>query len=230
MDGYSNYLNQKDSLIARGKKYARLINRYAPKGTVLDVGAACGFILKGFEMEGWDGTGIEPNEEMVSYGKTHFHQNLVPTSLEEFRSTHTFDLITMIQVIGHFYDFDKSLDNIARHVKPQGLVLIESWERSSLPARLLGKKWHEYNPPSVLQWFSKKTLTAALGQHGFEPVAFGRPQKKISFRHLLSYLQYRSSNKALKSALNKLASSKFTRFHVLYPPLDIFWALYRKKA
>ena len=228
-DGYSNYLDHHHLLITRGRKYARLIHQYTRPGQILDVGAACGFILKGFEMEGWTGTGIEPNKGMVTYGKEHLQLNLVDTPLEEFRANGAYDLVTLIQVIGHFYDLDKSLQVIRKHLNKQGLVLIESWDRRSLMARILGRKWHEYNPPSVLHWYSKKTLTGLMRQHGFEPVAFGRPQKKISTQHLLSYLKYRTANRVLRSLLNKIARSKFTNKNILYPPMDIFWALYRKK-
>jgi 2-polyprenyl-3-methyl-5-hydroxy-6-metoxy-1,4-benzoquinol methylase len=61
-----------------------------------------------------------------------------------------FDLINMIQVIEHVYDLDKALQNVARLLKEDGLVLVESWNMKSIVARMMGKRWPEYNPPSVV--------------------------------------------------------------------------------
>ena len=57
--GYPDYLKNKDVLINHGRKYAKIIKKYKNPGHILDIGAACGFILKGFELEGWTGTGID---------------------------------------------------------------------------------------------------------------------------------------------------------------------------
>ncbi len=45
--GYPNYMGEADMLIAHGRRYGKLLQRYMQPGTVLDVGAAAGFILKG---------------------------------------------------------------------------------------------------------------------------------------------------------------------------------------
>ena len=68
--GYSDYTLEKDMLIKRGEYYADKISKYLVAGKVLDVGAAAGFLLKGFENKGWEGTGIEPNHSMVEYGNS----------------------------------------------------------------------------------------------------------------------------------------------------------------
>src|SRR3990172_3299595 len=60
--GYPDYLAERELLVAHGRSYARLLRRYMKPGTVLDVGAAAGFILEGFEEWDWVCRGIEPNE------------------------------------------------------------------------------------------------------------------------------------------------------------------------
>ena len=56
-------------LIKRGEYYPNKMDKFMSPGQVLDIGAAAGFILKGVENKGWLGTGIEPNNSMVEYGK-----------------------------------------------------------------------------------------------------------------------------------------------------------------
>jgi SAM-dependent methyltransferase len=227
--GYPNYFKNKDVLINHGKRYAKIIKKYRNPGHILDIGAACGFILKGFELEGWTGTGIDPNERMVKYGREQLNLNLLNTPLEKLDINNQFDLISLIQVISHFYDLDRSLEVINRQLKNEGLLLIETWDRESWLAKVLGKKWHQYSPPSVLHWFSRKTLINILGQHGFEPIKFGKPTKKISLQHGISLLKSKNPNGAFKFLLEKLEQSKISNMKIVYPPVDVFWAIFMKK-
>ena len=50
--GYPDYLAQGGLLVSHGKRYARLLSRHMGPGSVLDVGAAAGFILKGSSVIG----------------------------------------------------------------------------------------------------------------------------------------------------------------------------------
>ena len=92
-------------LRARGERYSRLIEETdSSKGTMLDIGAAAGFIMQGFADAGWDCVGLEPNASMVKAGKEQFGADIRQGSLEEFDTDEKFDLISIIQVAGHFYD------------------------------------------------------------------------------------------------------------------------------
>jgi 2-polyprenyl-3-methyl-5-hydroxy-6-metoxy-1,4-benzoquinol methylase len=177
-DGYPNYLDEKDILYNHGLYYSSLIKKYLQPGQILDVGCAAGFILKAFQEAGWNCKGIEPNKTMASYAQNNLNLDVKTESLEELDFQEQFDLIILIQVIGHVYDLDKSIENLASSLKPGGLILIESWNMDSLIARIMGKNWHEYSPPSVINWFSTKTLTNFLRHHNFERIAMGHPVKK----------------------------------------------------
>jgi SAM-dependent methyltransferase len=165
-DGYPNYLDEKEILFRYGKYYSGIIKRFTTPGKLLDVGCAAGFIMKGFENSGWDCIGIEPNATMVSFGKNELKLNIFRGDLETFVSVTTFDLITLIQVIGHFYNIDKAMENVACLVKQNGLVLVESWNKDSFFARIMGRNWHEYSPPSVISWFSNKSLKSLFENYG----------------------------------------------------------------
>lgn len=136
-------------------RYAKIISKYINNpGTILDVGCAAGFILKGFEQHGWTCHGIEPNKTMVEYGIQKFGFKMEVGNLETYNIDKKFDLITMIQVTDHFHDIDKAMRSTHHLLKPGGFVVVESWNRGSLHAILHGKHWQEYSPPSVINWFS----------------------------------------------------------------------------
>ena len=111
------------------------------------MGCAAGFILRGFKDSGWDVYGIEPNETMAGYGRIELNLNITTGSLETYQSFQQFDLVNLIQVIGHFYDIDTALIKLSGLVKQNGLVLVESWNMKSTIAKVMGKNWHEYSPP-----------------------------------------------------------------------------------
>lgn len=132
------------------------------------MGCAAGFILKGYEKGGWECYGVDPNNTMVEYGRSVLNLNLVKGDLESFKSDNKFNLISLIEVIGHLYDLDKSLEIIRHLLTGDGYVIVESWDMNSLSAKIMGKHWHEYSPPSVVNWFSDKTLRHLFNNHGFE--------------------------------------------------------------
>jgi SAM-dependent methyltransferase len=226
-DGYSDYLGEAHILTAHGARYGALLKRYTKPGTVLDVGAAAGFILKGLMQHGWHGVALEPNAAMVAHARDNLGLEAVVGTLEDYRTDQRFDLISMVQVIGHFYDIRRALAAAAALTAPGGYWLIEGWNRDSLMARALSTGWHEYSPPSVLHWFSPNSLGALVAQFGFKEVARGRPAKKLNGGHAKSLLKYKLGT----GALGKLAGAALNvvpdKLTLPYPNFDLFWTLYR---
>ncbi len=70
--GYSDYNAEADLLRERGQMYARKIAPYTTTGVMLDVGAAAGHILQGFQDRGWQGTGVEPNASMAAIAEERY--------------------------------------------------------------------------------------------------------------------------------------------------------------
>lgn len=222
--GYSDYLAEGEMLRRRGRDYAKILSRYAKAGKILDVGAAAGFVLQGFVDEGWRGGGIEPNASMARAGREKLGLEILQGDFENFQSAEKFDAISMIQVAAHFHNPRQSFENAFDLLQPNGVLLVETWNYRSLTARVFGRNWHEYSPPSVLHWFAPETLSRFLQEIGFEKQAQGRPSKKISGEHAKSLLRYRLGNKF--DSFLKLIPGKI---NFPYPAEDLFWAIYRKQ-
>lgn len=226
--GYPNYLDEKNILLAYGRRYAAIMQQLTTPGKMLDVGSAAGFILKGFADAGWQCKGLEPNARMAQYGKKELGLDIETGNLESFTVSQKFDLITLIQVIGHFTDVDAAMQRITGMLAPGGYVLIESWDMDSRYARLMGKHWHEYSPPSVINWFSEKTLQQLLDYYGFELVKQGRPLKKISLKHGFSLLDESTPKFAGKAPVVNFFKNSIGRFNIIYPPFDVKWYVWKK--
>jgi SAM-dependent methyltransferase len=218
--GYSDYAAEAEMLRQRGRAYAAKIARHTKAGRMLDVGAAAGYVLEGFLESGWSGIGLEPNSAMAALGRER-GIDIRQGSLESFQAEESFDLVSMVQVAAHFYDPRTALQKTFHLLKPGGLLLVETWDRGSISARIFGKNWHEYSPPSVLNWWTKDGLNAFLDRLGFTRVDGGRPSKKISGGHVRSLLKYRVGD----NFLLKLIPEKI---NFPYPSEDLFWALYKK--
>ena len=216
--GYQDYLSEAEILIEHGRRYGQLMTNYSKAGKVFDVGAAAGFLLKGYMQAGWYGEGIEPNARMAEYARTRLGVPVATGNLESFHADTVFDLVSMIQILAHFVDPRAALKVAASITRPGGFWLVETWNRESLTARLFGKRWHEYSPPSVLHWFSPKGVSKLASEFGFRELGRGRPNKWISGRHAKSLIRYRLENSHLNWPITSLIRLLPDRVNLPYPP------------
>ncbi|MGE3638840.1 MAG: class I SAM-dependent methyltransferase [Pirellulales bacterium] len=200
------------------------------KARVLDVGSAAGFLLRGFIGEGWSGIGIEPNSTMAHYARSELRLNVENTTFEDFETDEEFDVVTMFQVIAHFEDPRFAIEKASNLLVPGGLLLVESWNRRSFVARILGQSWHEYNPPTVRHWFSREGLDRLASQFQLTKVRSGRMTKWISAAYAKSILHYNCPRNGRFFLINHLAELMPAGLSVPYPGDDLFWSIFRKTS
>jgi SAM-dependent methyltransferase len=228
LSGYFDYFGEGKFLRQKGSNYAKLMQRYAKKGRrLLDVGSAAGFILQGFLDRSWTGYGIEPNLQMVEYGRS-LKIPVEPASLTELCTDELFDLVLMIQVAAHLTDLQSSFAKVANQIQPNGFWLIETGDRNSLSARLRGQHWQAYHPPELLHWFSRSDLQRMVAQFGFREVAWGRPRRWVNGAHLKFDLDQRSQDSAIAKLGSGLAGIVPNHLPLRFPAMDQFWVLYQK--
>lgn len=131
--GYTNYLEQQSLLEKRGAEYAKIVEKHlGRKGKVFDVGAAAGFLMQGWLNQDWVATGIEPNLCMVQHGQERgleLHHGVfedAPAWAKE-----SYDCVSMVQVISHLPSPIDALRLAYKMLKPNGILLVETWDRKS---------------------------------------------------------------------------------------------------
>lgn len=227
--GYNDYLSEARLLSAHGRRYARLLSTFTRPGKILDVGAAAGFVLQEFARAGWDAHGVEPNASMARFARERLQLDVVCGTLEDMQDRScSFDVVSMIQVVAHLAEPHVAASRVSELVSRGGLCLIETWNVRSWSARLFGQNWHEYSPPSVLQWYSPETLTQLFRGHGFELVAQGRPSKRISIGHARSLLEHGAQSSLTARLAARFLNCLPDRLTLPYPSEDLFWAVYRR--
>jgi 2-polyprenyl-3-methyl-5-hydroxy-6-metoxy-1,4-benzoquinol methylase len=227
--GYPNYVAEAHLLRQHGYRYAKLLKRYMQPGRMLDVGTAAGFVLQGFCDGGWQGQGIEPNPAMADYAQQALNLRVCVGTLEQLEGTETFKLVTMIQVVAHFFDLQQAFAAASQHTQSGGFWLIETWNYKSWIARLLSAHWHEYSPPSVLHWFSPSRLAQFAAQYGFKEIDRGRPAKFVSGAHAKSLLHYKLKQLPAAEVLLKAIATIPDHWLIPYPAEDLFWMLLQKQ-
>ena len=226
--GYDNYIGEAKLLEAHGRRYASIVAPFChPAGHLLSVGTAAGFVCNGFAREGWEVTGIEPNDSMAGHARRKLGLDVRSTTLEAYEPNVQYDLVTAIQVMAHFVAPQVAAQRMIRATRPGGYVLIETWNYRSLTARCFGRHWHEYSPPTVLHWFSRRSLDRLMTSFGTRRVATGRPKKRLLGSHARSLLNYKLRSipgGSLLSAGTKLIPASMA---IPYPSEDLFWSLYQ---
>lgn len=196
-------------------------------GHVVEIGSAAGFTLEAFKRAGWRVRGVEPNATMACYANGRLGVPTIHGPVERVDLPLDQDLVVVLQVLEHIRDPRGLLSRLQDSLRPGGMVLVETWSLHSWIAKAIGPQWHQYSPPTVLNWFSARSLTRLMNSVGLRLVRTGRPLKLITLQNGLSLVRakYPTMDTPL---LRRIADSSAGRLAVPYPPLDLFWALYRK--
>jgi 2-polyprenyl-3-methyl-5-hydroxy-6-metoxy-1,4-benzoquinol methylase len=140
----------------------------SPETKVLDIGCAGGAFLLAAENLGLSTVGIEPNKWMSQFAQEKYQLDVRPGTLSDYHfADDSFDLVTLWDVIEHVPQPGAELREIHRILKPGGLLIVNYPDYSSLPARMLGKKWPFWLSVH-LTYYTPKTIEKHLRKTGFQ--------------------------------------------------------------
>ncbi|MDY6972662.1 MAG: class I SAM-dependent methyltransferase [Thermodesulfobacteriota bacterium] len=156
-----------------------LVNRYASKGRLLDVGCALGAFLSLARDQGWETHGVDISKYAASYCHKVLGHDAVAGDLMDMQFPgQRFDVVTLWDVLEHFHDPAGQLRAVHNILKKNGIVLLDTPNEDGL-LRLLArlsflaskgrfaypvrKLYHHFH----LLYFSPKTLEILLERNGF---------------------------------------------------------------
>ncbi len=133
----------------------------------LDIGCAGGACVKAAADLGFTATGVEPSRYLCEWGKKEFGLDLrAGTLLEQKFEAHSFDVITLWDVIEHLTDPGQVIDEVRRLLKKDGVLIVNYPDHSSVVPKLMGKRWPFFLSVHLI-YFDPKTITRFLKDHGF---------------------------------------------------------------
>jgi 2-polyprenyl-3-methyl-5-hydroxy-6-metoxy-1,4-benzoquinol methylase len=166
---YGDYVGDEPNRTKLFKEKLKLIRRYIPRsGKLLDIGCAAGFFLMVMKDMGYQTYGVEISDYAARYAQEVMKLAVFRGELQDAQFPDDFfHVITMWDVLEHLSDFLSTLTECRRIIREEGVLVAETLNVGSLPAKILRCRWHLFTPPYHLSYFSKSTLAMALDKSGF---------------------------------------------------------------
>jgi 2-polyprenyl-3-methyl-5-hydroxy-6-metoxy-1,4-benzoquinol methylase len=226
--GYEDYLGDEKKIVKTFSGRVKEIEKLAPKGKILDVGCATGFFLKAASDRDWKVGGVEISEFASKYAREHFKFNVHQGDFLSLNlPKNSYDVITLWDVIEHFYDPKYTLHKVNRMLKGGGLLVISTPDVDSLPAKLTRDKWVGYKlSDEHLTYFSSKTIKRILEDTGFKVVKKNHVGKHVSIQMLSDRVSIYSP--MIGKTIKLLGSFLPDNYFLYVNPFDIM-CIYAKK-
>jgi len=211
------------------RRRADFLESIHKSGTILDVGCGSGFFLAYLRLRGWHVYGLETAAEHVVFardtlGLSNVIQGSWPPANGTFRH---FDVITMIHLIEHMSNPLTALAAAHHSLREGGMVLLETPNSRSWPARIFGPRWVTLDAPRHMVIFSPKSLMHCLRAAGFEKITMityspSTIEWSESLRHMLNQKRQKDRCSALTavsvpSLLTDVRSDNWLRQQMLRP-------------
>jgi 2-polyprenyl-3-methyl-5-hydroxy-6-metoxy-1,4-benzoquinol methylase len=164
--------NSPKRLPGRHRRELAFMRRYQGEGGLLDVGCGTGRFLIAARNRGWRVAGVDLSEANALAAQG-VGLDVRGTTLSGAGFTAaSFDAARLNSVIEHLPEPLELLSDIARVVRPGGVLSLSTPNVTSTSARLLGADWHQLGREgnAHVVFFSRTTLTRALEETGFRPI------------------------------------------------------------
>lgn len=143
---------------------------YRQNGRFLDIGFGAGTLLEAARRANWQTSGVEVAESAVDHVRSMGFDVFCGTLEGAHYPKNHFDVVTASEVLEHVADPQVVLHEIARVLRPGGLLWLTTPHGRGLSARMLGLKWSIVSPPEHLQLFSVRGLKDMLTENRFRCV------------------------------------------------------------
>ena len=169
IDKNASRLEQHSDKIAINRRCNHLEKYHPTKATLLDVGCATGIFLKAMRERGWLVAGVEPSAYASNYAHQQFGLDIRHGTLEQANfPSRLFDVVTMWDVLEHVIDPKQTLHEVARILKPHGVLALSLPNPICIEATLFGDKWVGWDQPRHLHLFSPNVLQRYFDETEFE--------------------------------------------------------------
>jgi 2-polyprenyl-3-methyl-5-hydroxy-6-metoxy-1,4-benzoquinol methylase len=166
--GYADtsYSDQEAALRATFKCLLRnLARRELTGGDLLEVGCGYGFLLDEARTYFRRRTGTEYSQEGAALARGTGAEVFVG-GIEQLPSDAMFDLAVAIQVIEHIYEPVRFVDDLVRHIKPGGYVVLATPDIGGALRKVMGVRWPSFKVPEHVVYFDFHSLQKLMSRAG----------------------------------------------------------------
>ncbi|HLA54703.1 MAG TPA: class I SAM-dependent methyltransferase [Flavobacterium sp.] len=174
------------------------------KGRLLDIGAGTGDFLALAGTDGWNITGVEPNEKAKNIAKNKGALFVETTS---DLANQSFDVITMWHVLEHVPDVEKQIKELKRLLNPSGTIIIAVPNFNSFDANHYKEFWAAFDVPRHLWHFSKMAIEKLFAKEGLKLIDVLPMEYDAYYVSLLSEKYKSGKMNYVKAFLNGMKSN-----------------------
>lgn len=186
--GYKDYLSDRAHIEEKFRAVLEHVERIAPRGRLLDVGAGPGLLVALAGERGWVARGLELNPWAAEYARSQLGADVSVGRLEQAQLPDaSFEAVTMLDLIEHLADPGATLAEAARVTAPGGALALLTPDAGSVVSRAMGRRWPEaQRAPEHMVLFSVRGLSTLLRRHGWAPAGWHSVGKTSSPPTLLA--------------------------------------------
>ncbi|MBS0150366.1 MAG: methyltransferase domain-containing protein [Nitrospira sp.] len=174
------YIKKEADFISAYHQQFEVIETVAQKGSLLEIGSACGYFLETARQRAWNPYGVELSTGGANYCEQRFGIKVFNGDvLDAGLPANFFDLVVTIHTLEHVYNPATLVKECGRITKPGGIFIVEvpyipdENDRSAVnPADL----------PAHLSLFTKRTLGDVLVRYGFTVIRTENNEKDCIIR------------------------------------------------
>ena len=189
-----------------------------PKGkTALEVGSGGGILAEEIARMGFIVTGIDPAEQSVVTASNHAKVSGLDIKYEKGMGENlpytdaSFDVVFCCDVLEHVQDLPKVISEISRVLKPGGVFIYDTVNRTFISKVVAIKIWQEWKrwafmPPNIHVWdmfITPDEIKALLQKSGFEWKEHKGSSPNVSVPKMLGYLRKRAKGEWTYEDLGK---------------------------
>ena len=131
------------------REKAGIVMHYTGKrrGRLLDYGAGTGYFANRMQRAGWQTEAIEPGDAARAFAFARFGLRMkMPSDLSRMEDK-SFDCITLWHVLEHVAGLHETMDEMARLLADDGILVVAVPNRTSCDARHYGSLWAAWDVP-----------------------------------------------------------------------------------
>lgn len=176
---------------ARLRRMASLCggNAAAGRREMLEVGCGTGCFLRQAHAAGWNARGVEVSPYAVERARERGLSVTCAAAEDIELGRSTYDGIALWDVIEHVRDPAGLVRALGCALRPGGVLALSTGDITSLCARLSGRRWHLFNLPEHLYFFSPQALRRILGAAGLRLCRVVREVNWVPMAYLLERLR-----------------------------------------
>ena len=181
-----------------------------PPGHIIEIGSGYGYFLDEARRRGWTVSGSDVSE----HARTRAADLGIDLADDAAGVSGPADVLAAFQVVEHMTDPFPVLRGAVNLVRPGGLIIVETWDRSHWMARRLGRHWQQVSPPSVVYLFTGEGLTEMAGRLGLIDVEIRPTPKYVSVGAVAGQLA--TGRAGLRRPLERIGSSRLGASPIKY--------------